>query len=246
LARAGLDADAHRPAVKISLPPEQVVRGRLVDLQGVPARKVTVGVTRVARKSWPWKSPDVDFRDPPRGLATWPGGATTDAQGRFEVRGLSADQTVTLLVSDDRFARQRLVIPAAGKGKPRPANFSLAPGFVIEGAVTFTDSGKPVRNMQVHVQLVLTPGTAGVGPVTKKGPAADACYLANLDRDFRGPNRLRSDARGRLTLPPLIPGATFLLIGTRPDGGIFNLDKEFKAEAGKTIDLGDVVVKPPN
>ena len=41
----------------------------------------------------------------------------------------------------------------------------------------------------------------------------------------------------------LIPGATYLAIGRRPDGRLINLTREFKAEAGKTIDLGLVIVR---
>jgi hypothetical protein len=70
--------------------------------------------------------------------------------------------------------------------------------------------------------------------------------MANLDPEGHRYGNLRSDDQGRITLPNLIPGATFLLIGTRPNEGIFNLNKEFRAEAGKTLDLGDVVFQRSN
>jgi hypothetical protein len=550
LVQARLDPDARMPEVKITLPQERIVRGRLVDLQGLPARKVKVHLIMVTGEISPKDGFWIDFRNPADRLAVWPGPATTDARGRFELRGLSANLRVTLLVNDERYARQRLDVKPAGKENAKEASFSLAPAFLIEGTVTLADSGKPVPNaglrvmpgydtyqfasreqmearadargkyrfsvptgnyfwlaayppagtpylpvwkefkrpkgdirrninlalprgvlvrgkvveqasgkavtgaavrfvpyrdnnpyyrddvqppwsgwqiwgvsgpkgefeipvlpgpghllitgpthdfvrteitskklhtklgatnhryypdglvalklkpqssphevtvklrrgvtlkgqvvgldgkpvasavlasraylpygitaqgatmrisrdgrfelpggdpsgsvpvfildpkkkqgaavelsgkqagkvatvklrpcgqamlrlvdkdgkpvpnMRVHVQLVLTPGGPGVDPINKPGPTADLCHMANLDNEGHGYDKLRSDTRGRLTLPTLIPGATFMLIGTRPNEGIFNLDKEFKAEAGKTLDLGHVVVPP--
>src|SRR5262249_5389115 len=39
LATASLDADAKQPTAKVTLAREHIIRGRLVDLQGTPARK---------------------------------------------------------------------------------------------------------------------------------------------------------------------------------------------------------------
>ena len=44
-----LDPDAKQPKADISLQPEQVVQGRLFDLQGRPARDVTVSVNAISR-----------------------------------------------------------------------------------------------------------------------------------------------------------------------------------------------------
>jgi RNA polymerase sigma factor (sigma-70 family) len=548
LTRAELDADAWQPVVKVTLAREHILRGRLVGLQGAPAPKVRVRVFSVQGRNSVERIPYIEFRQVPRKSAVWPGPVSTDEKGRFEVRGLPADRTITLQVEDERFARQLLVVRPDAKD----ANFSLAPGFVIEGTVTCADTGKPapharlrvmpgsessymffwreqmeaqadaqgkfrfsaptgtyfwmaayaaagspygvrttefarpkgkvsrkvnltlprgvlvrgkvveqasgkpvaganvtfvpfqdnnpyfredveplwsywkiqrvtgpkgefeipvlpgpghllvtgptadfvrteitekklntkrritdhrnypdglaalnlkpqpgphevtiklrrgvtlkgqvlgpsgkpvaravlasraylpyrltvqgatlktlkdgrfelhgcdpeksvpvyvldprtkhgaavdlsanqagkvvpvklrpcgqaklrlvdkagkpIANMRVHVQLVLTPGGSGVEPIYKPGPTADLCYMANLDNESHSHDKLRSDAQGRLTLPALIPGATFKLIGSRPNEGIFNLNKEFTARAGKTLDLGDVVVKPP-
>jgi hypothetical protein len=41
-----------------------------------------------------------------------------------------------------------------------------------------------------------------------------------------------------MTLPALIPGASYHLVRTAAGG--FDMDKVFRAEAGKTLDLGDV------
>ena len=44
-----LDPDDDQPAADITLQPEQVIHGRLFDLQGRPARDVTVSVSAIGR-----------------------------------------------------------------------------------------------------------------------------------------------------------------------------------------------------
>src|SRR5262249_38661879 len=99
---------------------------------------------------------------------------------------------------------------------------------------------KPAADYQVFAEFVITPG-AYVGdywPPSQaskvKGPAADTTDVAR-NTDFF------SDAQGRLSLPSLIPGATYRLIGAH---GLVNLHKEFKVKPGKPLDLGDITIKP--
>src|SRR5262249_44789014 len=123
--------------IELKLEAERVIRGRLLDLQGLPAGGVKGRPVYLA-----WKEPrglkgdprelarmqmmraelaamaaqgrgvaplrrdggfEFDLPKIPDGLALWPRGFTTDAQGRFEVRGLSAGQELHLLIQDDRF-----------------------------------------------------------------------------------------------------------------------------------------------
>ncbi len=46
---AGLDLDADAPTAELALSPEQVIRGRLFDVQGQPARGVAIAVQVVSR-----------------------------------------------------------------------------------------------------------------------------------------------------------------------------------------------------
>jgi hypothetical protein len=62
---------------------------------------------------------------------------------------------------------------------------------------------------------------------------ADFVYQANLDWERLG-RKLRTDAEGRATFVSLIPGATYRIH-----------DREFIAEAGKTLNLGDIVMEKP-
>jgi hypothetical protein len=55
-----------------------------------------------------------------------------------------------------------------------------------------------------------------------------------------------SDADGRITLPALIPGATYQIIDrtvvrTEPNP----VRKEFRIKAGETVDLGDILIGKP-
>src|SRR5262249_30540365 len=72
LATASLDADAKQPRAKVTLAREHIIRGRLVDLQGAPARKVRVGVFSARNENSFEKYPFMEFRQVPRNSAVWP------------------------------------------------------------------------------------------------------------------------------------------------------------------------------
>ncbi len=90
---ATLDPNAEQPAAEITLRPEQVIQGRLFDVQGRPVRGVTVSVEGM--RSLPRVGPDATPEEPegpyflpahPTDLPAWPRPATTDADGRFTIR----------------------------------------------------------------------------------------------------------------------------------------------------------------
>ena len=74
--------------------------------------------------------------------------------------------------------------------------------------------------------LIITPGSDSPRP---DKTMADVQYQENLvTKRLR---ESRTDAEGRVTVVSVIPGATYRFRG-----------QEFKCEAGKTIDLPDVIV----
>jgi protocatechuate 3,4-dioxygenase beta subunit len=69
-------------------------------------------------------------------------------------------------------------------------------------------------------------------------PTHDRILLSVADPGHYG-KEFVTDARGKITFPTLIPGATYRL--ALPDGKV----KDFKAEAGKTVDLKDFAIPDP-
>jgi RNA polymerase sigma factor (sigma-70 family) len=195
------------PKVEIRLPPEEVLRGRLIDLQGQPAAGVKLDVVRLgprvasdgrkyvlmtdldgdlddleddeviprpvwmnltlrtgrtmvldmnadssgSKNAYKTPLPGLVLPEPPADWPAWPGSVTTDAQGRFELRGVPRGLGAGLRVRDPRFAVQLLDLPAPEKSKPAEVTRVLNPVRVLEGTVTDTASGKPVPHARVKV-----------------------------------------------------------------------------------------------
>jgi hypothetical protein len=173
--------------VELKVHPEQVLRGRMFDLQGVPARNVKGRVVYVSRKPEPDRKDSyteamraqlmrarlammgsltplrsaggVEFRqaDVPAGLALWPRAFTTDAEGRFELRGFAAAHEVHVLIEDNAFALQELQVQTAAKD----VSLSLTPPRRIEGRLVCEDTGKPIAGAELVVSAFPVKGNTG-------------------------------------------------------------------------------------
>jgi RNA polymerase sigma factor (sigma-70 family) len=77
----------------------------------------------------------------------WPAPVTTDAEGRFRVAGFDKGQEIHLLVEDDRFARQEIIVNAGAKEQ----QYSLLPPHRVAGRVVAADTGKPVAGAHVGI-----------------------------------------------------------------------------------------------
>ncbi len=104
---------------------------------------------------------EFDLRKIPEGLAIWPRAFTTDAQGRFEVRGLSAGQELHVLIKDDRFATQELQVDTGDAKPPAEVTLTLAPTQRIEGRVIYADTDKPAAGVRVNIQAYYGYGGPG-------------------------------------------------------------------------------------
>ena len=69
---------------------------------------------------------------------------TTDAQGRYTLRGLGRDQSATLLVHHPNFGLQRIPVEVTGDLDTKPLTAALVPAQVLTGRVTYADTGKGV------------------------------------------------------------------------------------------------------
>jgi hypothetical protein len=159
--------------------------------------------------------------------------------GRFAVRGCDPVQTYSVYFLDPEHhwgAVAQISGKQAGAG---PVTVRLA--RCGRASVRFLDAqGKPRKDLRISPTMVITPGANRYDEAAReKGlVVADEELLANLDR--RNYWDLRSDAQGCTTYPALIPGVTYRLgIVGNNEKWVF---KEFKVEADKTRDLGDIVV----
>ena len=136
-----LDTYLGKPDQAITIEPERVVRGRVLDLQGQPIAGVTVRVSYY--ETLPY---DADGDAPP-----WPASATTDDKGRFELRGLGRGATVMLETSSDHHAPQTLNIDPRDEANAAELTITLSPAQVIEVHTFQADDGKPVTGTLVRV-----------------------------------------------------------------------------------------------
>jgi RNA polymerase sigma factor (sigma-70 family) len=188
-----LDLDAEKPTADVRLTREQVIRGRFVDLQGAPAVGVTVSVTAVAKGE---RADDTAVGAPAeiKDLPLWPAAAVTDKDGRFELRGVGRDVTARLGISDDRFATQGFQVTTDAKGGVKDYKAPpLEPAHIIEGTITYADSGKAVPRARLTV------------------------YAGKSEVDSMFGTDTRADEKGRFRINPT-PGNFFMVSAYAPDG----------------------------
>jgi RNA polymerase sigma factor (sigma-70 family) len=176
-----VDVDAERPAAEITLRPEQVIEGRLFNIQGQVAQGVRVSVEAIGH---PYRGP----RPLPDGVdggpgfwggnyakveAAWPTPAKSGADGRFTIRGIGRDLRASLIAEDPRFARQRVVIDTEGAAETKQVTAAMEPAKVIIGRVTYADTGKPVPHTAISVRAY------------RGGPAYPSDYETDADGNFR-------------------------------------------------------------
>jgi len=157
---AEFDVDADQPIADISLRPEQVIHGRLFDLNGRPVQGVTVVVSAMRRIL---QRNSNSFRERVEGppffsswshgndLPAWPKPVTSDADGRFTIRGAGRDLRIDLTINDPRFARQRILVYTDGTSESRSVTEALEPARIIMGRITAADTGKPIPHAQVAI-----------------------------------------------------------------------------------------------
>ena len=98
---AEINPDAQQPAAEVRLQPEQVIRGKLVDVNGQPAAGVELRPAHFGQVANVGQGVDVVLEGTrPEGLKAWPEPVKTDDQGRFVFKGLSRGLYVNLAVDD--------------------------------------------------------------------------------------------------------------------------------------------------
>jgi hypothetical protein len=106
--------------------------------------------------------------------------------------------------------------------------------------------GKPLDRYPASdvVSMVAIPGPTRSGGAAQDGPLlASESHAFHIDPvNFRAD--LESDARGRVTLPALIPGATYRIVDLVQTAGSFDavVRREFVVGAGEAVELGDITI----
>ena len=133
-----LKTDAVREETTVTMAPERIVEGRLVNVHGQPAAGVSVRVRELNIQKHRY-GPGL-----PGDVPSWPAPVTTGRDGRFRLHGLSERAIITLEIDDPRFAHQSLVFAAGEEGRARPKTMPLLPPQVIDVRVLRGDDGKPM------------------------------------------------------------------------------------------------------
>ncbi len=187
-----LDPDAEKSVADFRLAPEQVIRARFVDVQNQPAAGVAVRISAVRRAG---RDEFAEVAAPTAGKepAAWPKAAITDKDGRIEIHGVGREVTVTLGMRDDRFATQTFAVANDGTVGAGEVLETLEAAHLIEGTVTYADTGKVVPGAGLTVYA----GNSATGSLS--GMAG------------------RADEKGRFRLNPS-PGNYFHVSAYAPDG----------------------------
>jgi RNA polymerase sigma factor (sigma-70 family) len=181
-----VNPDADQPAAEITLQAEHAIHGRFFDVQGRPVPGVTISVSTVH----PVQLPELVTLSSARAdgivnfwwtdannYPAWPKPVTTDAEGRFTLRGVGRNQRVNLTARHPQFALQRLDVETDGGADSKPMKLALEPAKIITGRVTYGDTGKPVP----HAQLCVAPK----GPMAYFETDAEGRFRVNPPPDER-------------------------------------------------------------
>ena len=217
-----LPAKGEPKEVAVTLRRGATVRGRLLGPDGKPvARAILLHRLHVTRDlSWHFPA---EVRD-----------------GVFEIHGLDPEKAVPVYFLD---AEQRCGATVQLSGKQAGETVTVRLERCGAATARYLDGkGRPLADYRAAPDVVITPGAWGdYGAARAKGELlADAGSLTNLDRHNYW-DRIKTDARGRITFPALIPGATYRIERWEKDRWVPH--KEFTVAAGKTTDLGDVVIE---
>jgi hypothetical protein len=200
-----------------NLQPQKTVTGKLVDVQGAPARGVRVRMV-----------PPLGYFDGADRWPCWPKAVTTDDQGRFTMPGLSRNLAADLEIDDDRYARQVMNVPANSER----VSLTLEPATVLEGRVLYEDTGKPVAN-------------AVLGSTRYRSDSRELARLGVLLREITvGSTGVRTDGHGRFRLvncpdvmafPP--PGEPYLArrVSVTWTKGVVKRELEIKLQRGVVV-----------
>ncbi len=153
LSWTAVNPDAEQPTADVRLRPEQMIRGRLVDVNGQPAAGVNVQLREVSTFAGDgvYDGLGLPWAEALQGTPAWPKPVITDPQGRFTFAGIGRG-FVSLHILDPRFARQRLNLEANERDEAKEITLALQPATIIEGRAIAADTGQPFPGAAIAVR----------------------------------------------------------------------------------------------
>jgi RNA polymerase sigma factor (sigma-70 family) len=225
LVKLDLAPKAEPKDVTVALRRGVTVRGRLLDPEGKPVARAQM-VCRLHKTAVPSLF-EVEVRG-----------------GRFALPGCDPDKDYPVYFLDWENGWGATVTLSGKQAGGDPVTVQLAP--CGKAVVRFVDAdGKPLKDHPIQkpviLKMVVTPGPTCEQADDKGQLEADQVFADNLmsRKDRVARKQLKTDAEGRCTYAGLIPGATYRLSVWDADAGLV-LKQEFRAEAGKTLDQGDL------
>lgn len=167
--------------------------------------------------------------------------------GLFELRGVDPEKPtrVSFFDADHQWGA---TVEISAKQAGEEVLIRLQPCGLAKARLIGPD-GKPVAKMFPQFEILGTPGPHEWDrrEESQSMLAADAASMSNVDRIhyWRGPV---TDAQGSITLPALIPGASYRIsdystVNDRGKG--VQVRKDFTVQPGETLDLGDILIENP-
>jgi RNA polymerase sigma factor (sigma-70 family) len=154
LASIELNPNALQPVAELRLRREQVIEGRLVDINGAAAAGVELKVESIGKLTdkGTYDGVRLGWSTRPKELRAWPSKTMTDQDGRFRLAGIGRDLQVNLGVRDLRFAQQTIHIETNQQPVALKATKALTPATFVEGRILAADTGQPIPHAVVDLR----------------------------------------------------------------------------------------------
>jgi hypothetical protein len=176
----------------------------------------------------------------------WRGDLTIRARdGRFVLHGLDSEAPTRVSFLDAGH-QWGATVELSGKQAGDDVTIQLKPCGQAKLRLIHSD-GKPVANTFPYLEILGSPGRSerSTDEAERKMLTADAAFMPNVDRVhyWKAPV---TDAEGRITLPDLIPGATYRITDESNSAKSGQIRKDFTVKPAETLDLGDILIEKPD
>ena len=165
---------------------------------------------------------------------SWRGFTLPVRDGRFEIHGLDPEKEYRAYFFDAEH-ECGAAVTVSGKQVDRQLTVQLQPCGQAVARFVGPD-GKPLPKHIPHLEFMVTPGPTLQAAAERRLLARDSDLMFNVDRRHYNITKPRTtDNEGRITLPALIPGASYRLLdfSTVNDAKGEQLRKDFTVKPGE-------------